>query len=66
MTIMSTFRNRYEDDEIIDALQLTPPEQRRGNLWTFYENLPRPERDRLAHEAEMRGVAPPREAGDPG
>lgn len=64
---MSTFRNNFDDGEIIDALCRTPPDQRRGNLWTFYDNLPRPERERLAQAAaEACNAEPSRETPDPG
>ena len=48
-------RTVFSDDEIIQALRSTPAGQRRGgNLWSFFQALPRPERDRLLRDA---GVA---------
>lgn len=49
----------FTDEEIVRALATTPdtPAARKGNLWTFYETLPKPERERLAEAA-----GPPPEA----
>ena len=49
----------FTDEEIIEALMTTPDDElsRRGNLWTKFNSLPRPERDRLTGEAEKRKAA---------
>jgi hypothetical protein len=46
------YRTHFSDEEIIEALKSTPQNDRYGNLWTFYNSLPKPERERLAEEAE--------------
>lgn len=46
------YRIYFSDEEIIEALKNTPEDDRQGNLWTFYNSLPKPERDRLAAEAQ--------------
>ena len=49
-------KTRFDDEELIRRLAETrgKPEERRGNWWTFYSSLPKPEQERLADEAERR------------
>ena len=43
----------FSDEEIISALRKTRdrPNERAGNLWSFFSNLPQPEQMRLEAEA---------------
>ena len=55
-------RVSFTDEELVAHLAATHdrPEQRAGNWFTFFSNLPIPERDRLSALAAAKvGVAPP-------
>src|SRR5687767_8841782 len=55
-------RVSFTDEELVAQLAATHdlPEQRAGNWFTFFSNLPIPERDRLAAIAAAKvGVPPP-------
>lgn len=50
------YRTSFTDEELIAALRASPDEEQRrnGNLWTFFYNLPTPERTRLEQLARPR------------
>ncbi len=51
-------KTSFTDEQIVWALAATrgKPEERVGNLWTFFSNLPAPERERLEGEATKANV----------
>src|SRR5215208_1278573 len=54
-------RVSFTDEELVAQLAATHdrPEQRTGNWFTFFSNLPIPERDRLAALAAAKAGVPP-------
>lgn len=48
-------KTSFSDEELVAALAATRDEREKrvGNMWTFFEALPRPERERLEQLAEQ-------------